>query len=301
MTTPESMPTDLDTSKKISFKIKEIKFEKEALKYIDAEPDTAKSKNPVFFAPGWGENHRTLSNSLEAMFGRGRRVVSLEHLSTETLGVKKPEETIDLEKAEVRKAAEIETVMENLDNFFKVDLIAHSEGAINATIFTILNSDRVRSIFLLNPAGLIGKDTFLELACRYAKNIGFGFKEALLNKKSRPTLTRAAIEAIKYIGKNTSRSIDDAMSISQSEIIEILKEIKSRGIKIYIIHSVEDKVFPMDRIQTELAKEKDIVDGFYSVRGNHEDIYTKPEIYINTVDNVLNKLDKQDRDTRGKK
>lgn len=294
MATPESTQTNLDAPKKMSFETKEIRFEEESLKYIDAEPDDPKSENPVFFAPGWGENHRTMNNSLGAMFGKERRVVSLEHLSIETLEVKKPEETMELERSEVRKAAEIEAVIDNLGDFPKLDLIAHSEGAINATIFTLLNPNRVRSLFLLNPAGLIGKETFLELALRYAKNIGFGFfKEALINNESRPTLTKAAIEATRYVGKNTSRAIEDAVAISQSEITDILKEIKSRGTKIYIIHSVDDKVFPMDMVQKELARERDIVDGFYSVRGNHEDMYTKPDVYINTIDAVLDKLDKE--------
>src|SRR3989344_1617228 len=110
MTTPESKPSNLDAPK-IPFEVKEIRFEEESLKYVDAKPDNSKSDNLVFFAPGWGENHRTMSASLATMFDKGRRVASLEHLSIETLEVKKPEEVIDLEKAEIRKAAEIEMVL----------------------------------------------------------------------------------------------------------------------------------------------------------------------------------------------
>ena len=69
----------------------------------------------------------------------------------------------------------------------------------------------------------------------------------------------------------------------------MLRDLHQKGIGISVIHGVDDPVFPMDKMQ-EIVK-ADQIDGFYSVKGDHNEIYVHPEKYIPLVDEALQSLE----------
>ena len=73
------------------------------------------------------------------------------------------------------------------------------------------------------------------------------------------------MEGTKYAVKHPAQGMLEAVAISQSEILDVLEELKIEGHGISIISGVDDPLFPMDRMQ-ETLKERRVTDGFYAVR-----------------------------------
>jgi len=62
-------------------------------------------------------------------------------------------------------------------------------------------------------------------------------------------------------------------------------------LKISIIHGVDDKFFPMERVQKMTTSK--IVDGFYSVKGTHNEILLHQETHTKLIGQVLDALEKK--------
>lgn len=177
----------------------------------------------------------------------------------------------------------------------KTDAVARSEGAINLLLAALANPDKFRNIVLIAPSGMVGKDSFFELAKRFGES---GKQRAA--EKPHPALGQASqesapLELFKYIGKNPVRAVKEAMAISSTQIHEILKTLHDRGIGVSIIAHVDDKVFPMDRMQDEAAKQNlgAYIDGFYSTRGFHGSQHEHPEIFMKLADQALDAMEKK--------
>lgn len=53
----------------------------------------------------------------------------------------------------------------------KVDLIGHCEGAVNATLLALEHPEKVRSLVLLAPGGMVGEDSFVRVVEPFVKKI----------------------------------------------------------------------------------------------------------------------------------
>lgn len=259
------------------------------LKVVDAIPEKRKTEPPVFICPGWGEDQETFKDSLRTLFDAGRHVISLRHVERQVpLEFREREQEYSI--AELRKARAIEAVLDS-KQIGRVDIVAHSEGAINAAIFSILHPEKVRNLVLVNPASLIGKDSFSRLAGRYLVNIIRGIHEALADPEGREALERSGIATWRYVTSNIVGAAESASAIAGSQIQDILKKLHEAGIGIAVVHGVDDPVFSMQRMQSILRSE--YIDGFYSVKGGHNDIYVHPNKYMMLVDQALDAFDKR--------
>ncbi len=256
---------------------------------VDVTPESLKTEVPVIFAPGWGETPETFKDSIQAMTDLNRRVLSLEHArggGNIDLGELKNEYSAD----ELRKAFALLDVLAEKD-INKADVIAHSEGAINTVIAAAFQPERFRSIVFVGPAGLIGEDKFPQLAGRFSLKLIQNALTALLEPAKIGQMAQAGLETTKYILKNPTASLKEAVAISNSDIHETLKELHEKGIGTAIIHGVDDPVFPMDKMQEVVNREQ--VDGFYSVKGGHDEIWAHPEKYVALAEQALEALAKK--------
>ncbi len=246
----------------------------------DIDPPEKRTDVPVVFAPGWGATPKSAKEVLRVLANGGRRTLSLDHPRTGGEVEKRGDHPVD----ELRKASSLAAILDKKD-ISKVDVVAHSEGAINTIIAASLNPSRFRKIVLVAPGGMIGKDKFPKLAGRFSYS---AIKEAgriIIEKKARKPLATVGIEVGKYIAKNPMRALREAVAISASEIHKMLKDLRDQGIGIYVIHGVDDAVFKMDKVQN-VAK-ADQLDGFYSVFGQHNEMYVDPVRYIGLANKAL--------------
>jgi len=260
--------------------------------FVDLRPDIQEHDVPVLFCPGWVTTSGAVKDNLLEFANQGRRTICIDAShGIDTEGSSMNEEMIkDLPEAELRKVAALIQSMEK-KGIDQVDAVAMSEGGIYLTIAATLYPEKFRNIVLVDPAGMSGEDGFKELAGRFSKDWFYEKLKGFLNPKVIGQIIKKEIVDAKNIAANISQSIKEVEAISSTQIPELLKNLKSEGKGISIIHSVDDKAFPMKKIQ-EMTN-TDQVDGFYSVKGSHNQFMLEPSLYTKLADQALDALEKK--------
>lgn len=269
---------------------------------VDILPEIAKTEVPLMISPGFSERPETLEENMRYFSGWGRRVVTYDApygISAEPEEYSSLKQADKLEIYELGKAATINRVLEQKE-LGRVDAVGHSEGCINLVIAALEHPDRFRNLILVNPGGMVGATTLMELVKRVWQH-SHSEKKALSEdahmRETKTRLVRAGAQNLFF--SEPKKSLDAARAIACSQIGDLLAELRESGIKISIIHSVDDAIFPMDKIQQ--TANKDQFDGFYSVKGGHNDFFLNPEPYTMLVDNALDALErKQEKEEKAR-
>jgi pimeloyl-ACP methyl ester carboxylesterase len=258
---------------------------------VVVKPNNPKTDVPVVLAPGWSENRKVLKDCAAELYAAGRPVIALDH--PRRGGTVEPREAYPID--ELRKALTIQEIIKQED-MAKVDIVAHSEGAINGAIAASLEPEKVRNLVLVNPAGLIGKDTLPRLVGRFAMKNVQNFVNNIADADARRAVMTGQTEGAKYIAQNPLRAYQEVRAISQSEIDEMLQGLHGKGLGILVIHGVDDPGFPMERMQKVVKSDKQpdgFVDGFLSVQGGHDELYIHPEKYTGAAEKMLTAMEQK--------
>jgi hypothetical protein len=73
---------------------------------------------------------------------------------------------------------------------------------------------------------------------------------------------------------------------------DLLRYIRTQGVKIVVMHGVDDTASPMQRVQKMVKA--DMIDGFLSVRGAHGDFGNHPDYYVEAVARMIQQLEIND-------
>lgn len=254
------------------------------LEVIDVHPEEEKDEVPVVIAPGWNATPEVFKDNILTMAELGRRTISIDSPHGIESEKEKDKNYPDVELKKV--AALIETL--DSKGIEKIDAVGHSEAGIYLAIAATLHPEKFRNLVLVNPGGMIGKDNIGRLSADFSKDI---IKQVAGSTKDssriKPSL-KAFWESGKSISSDPVGAIKEMFAISNSQIHGLLQQLKKQGIGISIIHSVDDKAFPMDKVQ-KIAK-TDQLDGFYSTKGTHNEFYLKPKEYTKLADQALTAL-----------
>jgi pimeloyl-ACP methyl ester carboxylesterase len=283
----ESLPLEVQYENK-----QKLELEGGDVEFIELDPDSKKTEVPVLFCPGWVTTSEVVKDNLLEFANQGRRTICVDAThGIDTEGGTMSEEMIkDLPKAELRKVAALIQSMEE-KGIDQVDAVAMSEGGIYLTIAATLYPEKFRNIVLVDPGGMSGDDDFKELAGRFSKDWFYEKLKGLLDPKVIRKIIKKDLVGGKNLASNISQSIKEVEAVSNTQIPELLKDLKSVGKGISIIHGVDDKAFPMERIQ-EMTN-TDQVDGFYSVKGSHNQFVLEPGVYTRLADQALDALEKK--------
>lgn len=275
----------------INKSLEEQFYDKELLEFlgdkfevVDIKPEKEKTETPVVVAPGWAASPEVFKDNILTLAEEGRRTISIDAAH----GIESKED-VDFPEVELRKAtALIETL--NHKELDKVDAIGHSEAGIYVTIAATLHPEKFRNLILINPGGMVGEDNLGRLSKNFAHDVLIKqTMDSIKDSQRIKPIIRAFKEASKSIVNSPTKTMKEVMAISNTQIHELLKNLKSQGIGISIIHGVDDKAFPMDKVQ-EIAK-TDQLDGFYSVKGTHNEFYLKPKEYSALANQALSALE----------
>ena len=255
--------------------------------FVDIEPLSPKDSVPVLLAPGWGDTPQSYKESLKVIHGGNRRVLSVSHPRRGESAV----QDSDFPMAEIRKVKSLIGIIDQ-KNLGKVDVIAHSEGAINAIIAATLHPDKFRNIVLVSPGGLIGEDKLRKLVTRMHVSSIHDITQAMRSFHEIGPLTNAGVAMAKYFLNNPNRAREELKAIAKSDILEMVKNLHDGGIGIAIIQGEDDPIFPISRIGEVLRDSKDSIDGFYSFKGGHNKIITEARYTksaLNALDDIRHK------------
>ncbi len=256
---------------------------------VDVQPETLTDQIPILIAPGWSEDCQTYRKTLSAAFNLGRRALSLGY-SRLSGGVIENE---GYPEVELRKALLILDALKE-KGIDRVDVIAHSEGAINVLIAAMVNSSGFRNIVLDKPAGLIGKDTKPALMGRFIKML---FEETIIRPplftdptSSNRTDTRTAF----YIAEDPARVTKEIDAMITFEIRDLMKVLHDTGIMFSVISGVNDPLFPVSKQIEYMRKSGEpSVGGYYSVIGGHNELSIHPNKHAVLALDALNGLQRK--------
>ena len=249
---------------------------------MDVIPSDLKYKTPIFIAPGWGETPKTFSYLASLLFDAGFRVISVKHPREDFKLITKH----NISKLEEQKAEIILSIF-NFLSIDKVNLIAHSEGAINAVLAAHVTPSKFRDILLVGPGGLVENEGFLELLGRFVGNMFQNGWAIFTDSTARKHLIRSNIEVLKYFLMNPIMGLLEGSAISKTHLQKFLIDLHKDDISIGIIHGVDDVVFPLKKMRA--LRELNWID-FHSVPGDHNDIYAHPSNYVEILEKRFKRI-----------
>lgn len=261
---------------------------------VDVSPNNSIDL-PILLAPGWSENQDTYKKSLKVIHDEGRRGITLGF--SRRGGEVEEHETYP--QAELRKANQVLGVL-SAKGVDKVDGIFHSEGAIYGLIAATLRPEQFRNIVLDKPSGLIGKDTKAKLTGRFMKLL---IEEALERKPysfTDPTNSvSSSSRTLNYIAGNPLRMLSEMDALTTQDITDLIHHLEEQGIKFSIIAGPSDPLFPVSR-QIEYMRTKQVetskklhIEGYYSVRGGHNELSIHADKHTLLAIDALNGLQRR--------
>lgn len=198
--------------------------------------------HPIIVCLGWLERPETFAQNARCLGIEGKQVIAADTMQSGTIKKKDVEE---------RKEAILETLLD-AKKIKRCDIVAHSEGALFALRAVVRQPHRFATVVLVNPAGCIGKDSALRLAFRYIREIflhsGALWREARGKEPFYPEqFEEGKVHILSGIATFFSyplETIRSVRAIVKADIRGELEEAHRRGVRVIIIHGVEDRVFP---------------------------------------------------------
>lgn len=221
-------------------------------------------KTPLFVAPGWSETCNTLQFLCKSLAKhQKRKVYTISHPRTGVEIKENPQFPLE----EWRKA---NTILETLEacNLNQVDVIAHSEGCINAIIAASVRPEIFKTIILVTPAGLIGEDNLEDISKRFFQELAevrlLGpLKKQLerfhINLEKRKASKKSDKQAVKdfsffrkestaYALANPKRAWDEVQAIASFQTPDLIQKLIASGVQVCLVLGEQDAVFPANRI-----------------------------------------------------
>lgn len=250
---------------------------------------------PVLVAGGWSEGTQSLRDTAQAIYEDGREVILLDHARA---GGPQADET-DYHPETAHKAQTLLNILDQ-SGLEKVDVIAHSEGALNTVLAAMKQPDRFRNIILVAPAGMIGEDSIPRLLGRFTAKVMRGLTKDMREIKQRDpeSAKRYAKSGPRYIKSNPAKGLREVGAIAHSRIDQQLADLRDAGVQIGILQSHSDKGFPDKRIgeRVVINETSGNVDTYASVAAKdagHDDLIIHPERSTRAALDILAKLEQK--------
>jgi pimeloyl-ACP methyl ester carboxylesterase len=225
------------------------------LQVVDFPAEKPTSDVPVVMVPGFTETPFSLAPNIHGLNQAGRRV----------LGVANPHGIDTLVQREyphpqLRKAIAL-LAMLDAKGIARADLVAHSEGAVVASIAAKLAPGRIRSIVLFNPAGLLKREGLISLVGRAGREAYAGMVAPKLfgrpahvkgDAEHAEVLRNGDNEMKKYVfGSlgNAAHSVRELWSLAgrKARIDGMLKDLQAQGVQVHGVFSEHDHIYPLAR------------------------------------------------------
>lgn len=316
---------------------KEIKTERgEKLKYVRLDPEKPGIKVPITYIKGWATTNEPYNEfMLDLVSCSERTLLSVDNPhGISSSGLLQKEKLKEFKESigqipdsgiELRKIAATDEMLNN-EGVEATDVVAHSEGALQAVLFALMNLEKVRNIVLIGSTGMIENDTVKDLVLRAKEDTDLqtqNIKDKLagINPRERqeykgeklpkinleyeitPEELKAQgheakentrwglIEKIKLIAHNPLADAESIKTISAADIAPALEFLRANGVKIGLIHAVDDKLMDYERVRKHSSKK--LMDGSYAIQGSHCSFAHNPGKHALMIDDLLNGLERK--------
>lgn len=267
-----------------------INTEDGSVRYAGFEPEGGPTGDDVMLLPGtpvsdWSNRRlgKSLSDGSEAGSHRSFVVnhnaagIHMTESRIREIYPTAPEAVFSLGVDALRRAHEAIVVMDIYKA--KTHLVAHSFGGMVSVAIAFLRPDLVKSITLLNSAGLVPKRKVSEHEKIFTRDL---FKQD-------PRLIVSMLWTY-FMNRNRKR---ETKSIAEASIVQMLAQIGRSGVPVTIVYDKADSVFPPHEIEEELKKAGD-PPPFAVERtegSKHNGPIVNPGVYGKIVSRILARID----------
>jgi pimeloyl-ACP methyl ester carboxylesterase len=181
---------------------------------VEVIPADLKHENPVVSALGWSERPVVFATAQKYLADQGWRTLCLDHPRNKG----KVELKTDYPQYPITELRKAEALLEVVKNTIgdvedgKVNVIAHSEGAVYSMIAASISPDIFDNIVVVGPAGMMGSDNILALAKRFTEKAVSGILEAIPDEDVNIETLKSSV---KKILKNPLKSFREAYAASK--------------------------------------------------------------------------------------
>jgi pimeloyl-ACP methyl ester carboxylesterase len=294
------------------------------IEIYDVTPERAKTEVPVIIAPGWAVNAEVFKDNIKELANRGRRSISFGNYHGVENNVANTE---NIPNEEWRKVVALIGTIES-QKLDKVDVMAHSEGAIYTLLAAKMYPEKFRNIVLVDPAGFIQNDSWPKLLVRFSKDLGKQYLRSILNGKAyQPALNKVGYarmknldspeyikvpklaQTVKHLGPEPTlkksiqaghhfisaarRPLDtlkETFAIGKQDLIDVLGELQRKGVNVSILHAASDNAFPIDQVR-QATKGK--IKQFKTRPGSHNEVYLNAGKYTRAAERMLSTMENE--------
>lgn len=267
-----------------------IEISSKKIEYSHFSPEKTTSNVPIVLLPGLTENPVLLKKLIKKLYDDGRSVYTLAY----------PRDAIPVDESEHPPAQEQKIVVTSalikearkVNSVNKVDLVARSDGGINATFAAARNPEAIDNLILVDTKYTNRENPFL-LSFRLLDHAKQEAKDVIEKPFAQGYLVHGVTRGIMYVAPHPSHTWQEIRAIAATDIKPTLVEIREKGVAIYGVHGTSDALLPFDQAQKAISVfTKDspkLFDGFYSTGAHqkspsidHASIY-KYDKYIDVI------------------
>jgi pimeloyl-ACP methyl ester carboxylesterase len=223
---------------------------------------------PIVLANGWTAGNVVMRRAAIWLAYNGRTAVTFDHHRQS-----KPDEAPEIHKMETLAAA-VDGTLQYTDSDY-AEVIAHSEGGINGTLYVDREREResgkVKSATLFAPAGII-ELSVPQLLYRGAREIVSLADHRQVRHIGR--LASAGTAVGDYLSKNLKLSFSEVQAISDTNVVDKIVAIHESPIDIGVIGCTDDKFFPDHELRAALPPQIE----YTTIHSNHIDFINDRDI-----------------------
>lgn len=248
-----------------------IIFEGGEVVYIDIHPEVQRINTPLLISSGWAETPAVLKETMRAFAEKGYQVIALDYTRLNL-------DDVDTERTVGHKKGRAILAVLDALGIRKVNVLGHSEGAINSVLAARRKPHRFCHMVLIAPAGFSAQDSFPRLTFRFIAEI-VSSAQTYDNLKSG---LKSIWQIIRYVITNPVQAFKEAFGTSQARISCAVKALLKDGVSVSIICSENDNVFPVKKIR-RMIKKRDLDLKLHLLEGGHNAIHLQPEEYATRI------------------
>ena len=217
--------------------VQEVIYRHNRVEYLDLKPENWQQESPILLVGDWAMTRRSLHDTARVLYDNQRRTVMVDF--KELGGGFAGKRDFYFEIAD--KGNFFPQILTELETA-RVDVLAHSEGALSATYAALYYSEFFDKLVLAMPAGMIGKDSMLRFMMRFMPQaVRVLTKDVYDNPSVGLSINR---DIANHMLQNPGRAYREAQAMVNIPIDGLLADLKIKGIKVGVLQAHFDTVFP---------------------------------------------------------
>ena len=243
-------------------------------------PEGEPSGLPILIAPGWTATFPLIRHILLDLRQLNRPIYAVLHPRVKQL----PDNEGEYDGTQILKADHILAVIKEY-NLNKVDLLSHSSGSIEAVRVAELIPDKIRSLLLLNPAGLLHKPSLFKFYRRsLIKMVDDTWQSIVARNRNKEMYNYHYGQGRRYILFHIPKAFKELHGINRAKLHSAIEGLRAKGVYVAVIAGDSDVMYPLKELRHDA---KSIVDHFKVTHGWHDAVLFHPEHYTKLIGDEL--------------